>query len=285
MPTTATVATEHFGAVAVTRRDCPLCGRDNDDVPPGVYSDGPWAVKTCRGCGLVYIDCAPRYELQADALAWERTTKVEERRRAAIRPLSYQASKRTRFRMHLLPRRTMRGYITARIAGGNVLDLGCGDGGPLADFPPSFTPFGVEISAALAAKADRQFRARGGYAINAPCIEGLRRLPDGFFAAASLRSYLEHEAEPLKVLEQLHRVLAPGGFAVVKVPNYGSLNRVVMGKRWCGFRYPDHLNYFTPQTLGRMADKAGFAIAFGATGKLPTSDNMWAVLTRREAQR
>ena len=67
----------------------------------------------------------------------------------------------------------------------------------------------------------------------------------------------------------------------MKVPNYGSLNRMVMGKRWCGFRYPDHLNYFTPRTLAAMADGAGFDTEWGATGRLPTSDNMWAVLTKR----
>jgi hypothetical protein len=75
-------------------------------------------------------------------------------------------------------------------------------------------------------------------------------------------------------------VLAPGGFAVVKVPNYASLNRMVMGAHWCGFRYPEHLNYFTPKSLAGMAAKAGFAAGFGLTGRLPTSDNMWAVLTK-----
>jgi hypothetical protein len=134
--------------------------------------------------------------MQLEALAWDRTTKVEEQRRAEIRPLSYKASKRTRFRMHILPKRTMLRYIAAR-AGGNVLDLGCGDGQAMQDFPPSFTPFGIEIARQAAAAADRVFRARGGYAINAPCLEGLRRFPQNFFAAASLRSYLEHEAEPL----------------------------------------------------------------------------------------
>jgi Methyltransferase domain len=115
-----------------------------------------------------------------------------------------------------------------------------------------------------------------------PCVEGLRRFPQDFFAAASLRSYLEHETEPLPVLRTLQKVLAPGGFAVVKVPNYGSLNRVLMGRRWCGFRYPDHLNYFTPNTLVAMADKTGFECGFGLTGRLPTSDNMWAVLSKRD---
>jgi SAM-dependent methyltransferase len=280
MDALATVETEQFGNIPVRHRDCPLCGRNNDDRPQNAYSNGPWAIRTCQECGFVYIDNAPHYAVQFETMAWERTTKVEERRRADIRPISYKASKRTRFRMHVLPKRTMLGYISARIKDGNVLDLGCGSGQAMDSFPASFTPFGIEISSQAAALADGAFRARGGYAINAPCVEGLRCFAEGFFAAASLRSYLEHEADPLPVLENLQRVLAPGGFAVVKVPNYGSLNRKVMGKRWCGFRYPDHLNYFTPKTLSSMAGKAGFETHFGLTGRLPTSDNMWAVLTK-----
>jgi SAM-dependent methyltransferase len=278
----ATVETDDFGAIPVLHRDCPCCGRNNDDAPPSGLSNGPWTIKECPNCLFVYIDRAPRYEVQFETMAWERTTKFEEQRRAGLRPLSYKASKRTRFRMHILPKRTMSGYIAARINGGNVLDLGCGDGGPMASFSPSFTPFGIEISSVLAGVADRAFRVRGGYAVNAPCVAGLRQFPENFFAAASLRSYLEHEAEPLPVLENLRRVLALGGFAIVKVPNYGSLNRKMMGRRWCGFRYPDHLNYFTPKTLGMMAAKAGFDTRFGLTGRLPSSDNMWAVLTKCE---
>jgi SAM-dependent methyltransferase len=280
MDSLATIETAHFGAIPIRHRDCPLCGRSNDGVPPSGYSHGPWTIRECEECGFVYIDSAPHYEVQFVTMAWERTTKLEERRRAEIRPISYKASKRTRFRMHILPKRTMVGYVTARIGSGNVLDLGCGDGQAMESFPASFTPYGIEISSAAALIADRVFRGRGGYAINAPCVEGLRRFPEGFFAAASLRSYLEHEADPLPVLENLRRVLAPGGFAVVKVPNYGSLNRWVMGARWCGFRYPDHLNYFTPKTLGTMATRAGFETRFGPTGRLPTSDNMWAVLIK-----
>lgn len=281
MDTVATIKTEHFGAIPVRPRNCPLCGRSNSDIAPSRYSHGPWTIKDCSECGFVYIDSAPEYEVQFKTMAWERTTKVEEQRRAEIRPISYKASKRTRFRMHILPKRTMLGYIAKCSGGGNVLDLGCGGGQALESFPASFTPFGIEISSEAAANADHIFRARGGYAINAACVEGLRYFPGNFFAAASLRSYLEHEAEPLPVLENLQRVLAPSGFAVIKVPNYGSLNRSVMGSRWCGFRYPDHLNYFTPMTLRVMAAKAGFQTYFGLTGALPTSDNMWAVLTKR----
>jgi hypothetical protein len=155
--------------------------------------------------------------------------------------------------------------------------LSCGAAG--FGLPSSFTPFGIEISSSGAAIADSRYRARGGYAINAPCVEGIQHFPKDFFSAACLNSYLEHEAEPLPV-QSLWRALAPGGFAVVKVPNYGSVNRKVMGRRWPGFRYPDHLNYFTPNTLRAMADRAGFDARFGLAGLTPASDNMWAVLTK-----
>jgi SAM-dependent methyltransferase len=278
--TLATVETDHFGAIAVKHRDCPLCGRNNDAAPASAFSHAPWMIRTCSACGFVYIDHAPDYALQFETMAWERTTKVEEQRRAELRPISYKASKRTRFRMHILPKRTMVDVIARHCQGGKVLDLGCGSGQAMAAFPESFIPYGIEISSALASEAEQLFAARGGHAINAPSIEGLKRFPENFFVAASLRSYLEHEAEPLPVLEGLQRVLVPGGIAVVKVPNFGSLNRIVMGRRWCGFRYPDHLNYFTPASLAAMAAKAGFRTRFGAAGRLPTSDNMWAVLTK-----
>ena len=93
-----------------------------------------------------------------------------------------------------------------------------------------------------------------------------------------MRSYLEHELHPAEVLRELWRTLKPGAVVIVKVPNFASLNRRVMGMRWCGFRHPDHLNYFTPDTLTNMARACGFEPWFGLTWRLPTGDNMWALL-------
>ena len=46
----------------------------------------------------------------------------------------------------------------------------------------------------------------------------------------------------------------------VRVPNYGSLNRKMLGAKWCGFRYPDHVNYFTTKSLGAMAGDCGLKL-------------------------
>jgi len=72
-----------------------------------------------------------------------------------------------------------------------------------------------------------------------------------------------------------------GGVCVIKVPNYASWNRIVRGKKWCGFRYPEHVNYFTPDSLGKMADASGLRAVQTFMDVLPISDNMWAVLIKK----
>ncbi|MEE8394278.1 MAG: methyltransferase domain-containing protein, partial [Rhodospirillales bacterium] len=101
-----------------------------------------------------------------------------------------------------------------------------------------------------------------------------------FFSAAFMRSYLEHEMHPGQVLAETYRTLVPGGVVLIKVPNFASLNRIIMGKRWCGFRYPDHLNYFTPGTMSEMAKRCGFKVHFPLFGRIPTNDNMHVVLKK-----
>lgn len=271
--------TGRFGVVRVVARACPLCAAETGAPLPG-YGDAIWRLVECRGCGFAYLDRAPDYAALFSAMAWERTTVAEVARRAVSRPVSHRLSKLTRARMRLVPRKKMPDLVARFAVPGNVVDLGCGTGTQLSGLSAAYVPYGIEISREAAAAADRFFAERGGGAVNASSLDGLKTFADGFFAAATLRSYLEHELQPRAVLRELHRTLAPRGVAIVKVPNYASLNRRVMGRKWCGFRYPDHLNYFTPASLSRMARECGYRARFGLTDRLPTSDNMYAVLVK-----
>jgi SAM-dependent methyltransferase len=265
--------------VPVVARECPLCGAE-DPAPRAGYGAGPWRLVHCRRCGFAYLDRAPDYAALHDVMAWERTGAAELERRAEIRPISFRVSRATRLRMALLPRKQMPDLVARHARPGNVVDLGCGTAWHLTRLPPAFVPFGIEISAVAAAEANRALSERGGAAVTAPALFGLQRFPEGFFTAATLRSYLEHEMRPRAVLDELRRTLAPGGVAIVKVPNYGSLNRRLTGRKWCGFRYPDHLNYFTATTLRAMAEGCGYRVRFGPSDRLPTSDNMYALLIK-----
>lgn len=261
-------------------RHCPLCNKDNTNAKVHRYSDPEWRLISCPVCNFIYVENAPMYEQLSSAMAWEKTSKAEDIRRAASRGRGYNLSKKTRWRLHLFPRKKITALITRHISPGNIIDLGCGTGGHMLEMGNNYIPYGIEVSRTLYEMANTAFRQLGGRVVHAPCLVGLQEFPDNYFSGATLRSYLEHEARPAEVLKELHRTLQPGGVALVKVPNYATLNRLVMGKNWCGFRFPDHLNYFTPNTLRAMAISTGYKVYYGLTYKLPTNDNMYAVLTK-----
>ncbi len=265
-------------------RLCPLCGRDNTAEPASQFSENSWKIKHCPTCTFTYLENTPAYEALEEDFAWEKTSQEEEIRRAHIRPVSYKLSNWIRpLRLALFQPKDYGKMVRKQCthSTGNVLDMGCGDGHLLNSLSQDFTLYGIEISKELCKRADSFYRARGGHAVHASCLEGLKTFSDNFFSAAVLKSYLEHEAKPVEVLQELHRVLKPKGLAIIKVPNYNSLARCLIGKKWSGFRYPDHVNYFTPVTLKKMAEQCGYRVVSGLQDHFPISDNMYAYLYKQ----
>jgi SAM-dependent methyltransferase len=222
----------------------------------------------------------PDFADVATTFEWSASYAAEAARRKRVSPVLSRLDEWTRIRTRLFGRRNPMQDVRRHMRGGRVVDLGCGNGSYLAAAAPGYHLYGIDISPALARDADALFRQHGGHAVCAPCAEGLRQFGEGFFDAAILRSYLEHEPDPGGVLDSLFRALRPGGIAVVKVPNYASWNRRLRGARWCGFRFPDHVNYFTPESLRAMAGRHGYSVRMRLRDRLPTDDNLWAVLAR-----
>ena len=204
----------------------------------------------CGACRFVYLRTVPDYDQVADTFAWDKTAPAERARRAKQKWGKLDAVTRWRTRIgHWLDRTQIRQSLPT---GGRVLDIGCGGS---CRIPSGRIPFGAEISKTLADAARSAFEAQGGSVVNAPGLDALRGFPDGFFAAILMRSYLEHERQPHEVLSDAFRCLGPGGTVFVRVPNFASVNRVAMGKAWCGFRFPDHVNYFTGASLRRLGER------------------------------
>lgn len=169
---------------------------------------------------------------------------------------------------------------------GTVVDIGCMKGNTLINLCKELKdagrnpkPVGIEISAELAEIAQRKLKKIKGNCLHADALSALTSLPDHQSGIVIMSAYLEHEYQPRLVLEQIHRVLTPTGIAVLKVPNYACWNRHFTRANWCGFRYPDHVNYFTPHSLAALAHRAGLSIQRSNwLDRLRTSDNMYAVL-------
>lgn len=268
-------------AVRTISRPCPVCLHPNLPAPaPSRYSGEGWNIIECTSCAFPHLQQVPVHEELEVNLAWEKQFDTEASRRRRKQPVIQRLDAATRWRLHLLPRTEGVDILNRMAPSGPALDLGCGTGVHLARFDPRFVPNGIEISRQLAQVAQQNVAARGGRVVQASSEAGLRQFPERYFTAALLRSYLEHDWQARDVLENLHSRMAVGGMAVVKVPNYGSINRKVMGAKWCGFRHPDHVNYFDRHSLRRLAEATGFSVKLPLHLNLPTDDNMVAILHR-----
>ena len=254
-------------------RLCPRCGGEAFQSMRD-YSAPPWQIVECSACGFVYLRNPPQYDRLVSEFAWEKTRVAEVERRRARSPIRMWLDRMTRSRTGIYSP-GIAGRLRRMFAPGRVLDVGCGSGKRV---PEPFIPFGIEISEELFHVANAHMGSRGGRAIHAPATAGMKEFPDRYFTGILLRSFLEHEAQPKSLLEQCARVLVENGAIYVRVPNYGSLNRRVLGAKWCGFRYPDHVNYFTTQSLATMAGDCGLRLKLLNPLRLPLDDNINAVL-------
>ena len=139
-----------------------------------------------------------------------------------------------------------------------LLDIGCGWGNLMVDIYNRFAKMGqtvvpcvIEVSEHLASLSADRAAELGGKVISANAIDGSSELNPDSIHVVVMSSFLEHECRPLSLLKQLHPILKSKGVIILKVPNFACWNRIIRGRKWCGFRYPDHVNYFTPRTLQR----------------------------------
>lgn len=97
--------------------------------------------------------------------------------------------------------------------GGRLLDVGCGNGDQTVLFAPFFdqvTAMDIQLKPMRGSTADLQWTASAG--------ENLPFLDDSFDAITCFE-VLEHVVDPVRTLEEFHRVLKPGGQIVISVPN------------------------------------------------------------------
>jgi len=250
------------------KRACPVCF-EQQPVPLPKLSHPDWNTVKCANCTMVYLDEAPHYASLSEDMAWTKQFGKEAKRRKQKEPLIAWLDAKTRWRLHMF-RDNEWDYISTYVKSGKVLDIGCGG---INNIPAQFTPFGIEIEKQAAEISHALMKENGGFVIHAPALEGIAQFEDAFLDGIIMRSYLEHEANPRQVLRACYHKLKPGGAIYVKVPNFGTINRIVRGVNWCGFRFPDHLNYFGVKNLQHLAELENYRFELKNKFTRFTNDN------------
>ncbi len=224
----------------VRARPCPVC-----EAPPerGLFVKDGFRHVRCPDCGLIYVSLILREDVLEkywrEELAW--TEVLNSGPQMELDRLKYQ------YGLDL---------AAARLAGRRVLDVGSGPGG----FVRLAGEAGWQATALELNQASSEMLAAAGFQVIVKHLE-LSDLPAGGFDLISFWEVLEHLPEPRTALIEARRLLAPGGLALILVPNAGSLVTRLLHEKSNTFGGHSHLNHFDPASLTRLLAGAGLRLA------------------------
>jgi len=134
----------------------------------------------------------------------------------------------------------------------HVLDVGCGDGAFMAPFRRrGIAVSGIEPSAQGRARALSQ-----GYKVYAGYISADTIIPGSPYDLIVSRQVLEHVDDIQGFLQGIRRNLSRDGYLLVEVPR---LEKALEDRRFYDF-FPDHVNYFSTETLSTALAINGFDV-------------------------
>lgn len=132
--------------------------------------------------------------------------------------------------------------IPSYVAGGRLLDVGCGDGAMLRLLRELGWQdlHGIEPGP----EAARVARSTGASVLSAGIEDAIDGFPDAHFDAIVASMVMEHLEQPYAVVAQLARKLRPGGELLLSTVDRGSVDARFYGAYWAGFDFPRHMTYF-----------------------------------------
>jgi SAM-dependent methyltransferase len=135
---------------------------------------------------------------------------------------------------------------------GKLLEIGCAYGFFLEEARRYFTVAGIE----LADDAATHCRHRGLNVKTGTADE----IGGGPFDVIVLLDVIEHLPDPQAGIGTLARALAPDGVIVLTTGDFASLAARTLGSAWRLMTPPQHLWFFTPRSIARLAAGAGLDV-------------------------
>lgn len=239
---------------------CNVCGAD-DYVK--LSSVGEWSIGKCARCELIYVNPAPFFEPTPEFSRVSRDFQYTQYMHQAITPEILQHETQ-QLLGHLREINRLTGQT---LHAPRYLEVGCGSGASVrAANDLGWQATGLDIDPELIEVGRQQLQ------VDLRCTPLLQSgLAEGEFNFIRLRDVIEHLPDPYDNLLMIRRLLAPGGVALFVTPNEDGLPtkmRLMLGgvrDKVATVPPPHHLHGFTPQTLNRLLDRAGFKFLAGKT--------------------
>ena len=134
-----------------------------------------------------------------------------------------------------------------------LIDVGCGIGYFL-EFAKKrgWDVFGTEFTDEAIQKCSEK-----GIKMEKGILDPENYMPGEFDIITSFE-VIEHINNPVHELNSFHKLLRKGGLVYVTTPNFNSLLRYQLKSDYNAICYPEHLSYYTPNTLKKVFTRQGF---------------------------
>ena len=138
---------------------------------------------------------------------------------------------------------------------GSILDIGSGTG----YFPYTMKQAGWDVAGVEINDSAREF-SRTKFGLNIIKPEAIKGLTDESFDCISLWHVLEHLEDPENYMEEIKRLLKPGGTCLIALPNNFSSDAKHYKEYWAAYDVPRHLWHFSPAVFKLFSDNNGFRV-------------------------
>jgi SAM-dependent methyltransferase len=138
---------------------------------------------------------------------------------------------------------------------GRLLELGCAYGFFLQEAARYFEVAGIELAGEA---AEHGRRAGLNILSGSASAESLRQI--GHVDVIVLFDVIEHLPEPRETLDLCHQHLNPGGIIVITTGDFGSAVARLTGAKWRLMTPPQHLWFFTQESLRLMSASLGLSM-------------------------
>lgn len=236
---------------------CPICGPCAlADVR---YDFNPFNVVVCSSCGLNYL--SPRLTESAILKLYKDeayyNSNVSGQGYDEYLDIGHNWEKTFSLRL---------GQIAPYKSSGKVLDIGCGPGYFLtAAKKMGFDVYGLDPSDYIVEQA----RKTWGDRIQLGTIETASYELEYFDLIVAFDTF-EHIYDPKKFVSTVHRLLKSGGIFAIATPDPTSTLAKISGKNWVSFKIPEHVFYWSPETIRRLLNKQYNVLEVRTAGQYAT---------------
>lgn len=232
-------------------KNCPICDSEKHTFwrksKDHNVSNDEFKITACNGCGFKFTNPIPTENTIGAYYKSENYISHSSTKKGVINKIYHKVRERAITQKEEL--------ISSLTKEKTLLDIGCGTGDFLGYCKQkNWNTIGLEPD------GDARKLAKANNKIEALPLSHLSEIPSDSKQIITMWHVLEHVYNLNKDIKEYFRILNPGGYLIVAVPNCSSYDATYYKEHWAALDLPIHLYHFTPSDIERLMDKHGMKL-------------------------